>query len=141
MAGKLATRRPNSRMVFGQARKQPKMFRAGLYAHVSTNDQQTIPLQTAPCGTTPRVAAGPSLCRSRRSAPAPAYVSQSTTHRMSSKKLENHMAALAVYFMYYNFVRIHQTLRVSPAMAAGVTSKLWSVTDIVALIEAAEKSN
>jgi hypothetical protein len=60
---------------------------------------------------------------------------------MSSKKLENHMAALAVYFMYYNFVRIHQTLRVSPAMAAGVTSKLWSVTDIVALIEAAEKSN
>lgn len=58
-----------------------------------------------------------------------------------SKKIENHMAALAVYFMYYNFVRIHQTLRVSPAMAAGVTSKLWSVDDIVALVEAAEKSN
>ena len=65
-----------------------------------------------------------------------------------SKKLENHMAALALYFMYYNFVRIHQTLRVTPAMAAGVTSKLWSVYDIVNLIEAresrvqvAEKSN
>ncbi len=65
-----------------------------------------------------------------------------------SKKIENHMAALALYFMYYNFVRIHQTLRVSPAMAAGVTGKLWSVYDIVALIErheadakAAEKSN
>jgi IS1 family transposase len=65
-----------------------------------------------------------------------------------SKKLENHMAALALYFMYYNFVRIHQTLRVSPAMAAGVTGKLWSVYDIVALIEkreaetsAAKKSN
>jgi hypothetical protein len=65
-----------------------------------------------------------------------------------SKKLENHIAALAVYFMYYNFVRIHQTLRVTPAMAAGVTSKLWDVHDIVALIEtreaetlAAKKSN
>src|ERR1022692_2041376 len=58
-----------------------------------------------------------------------------------SKKIENHMAALALYFMYYNFVRIHQTLRVSPAIAAGVTGKLWSVNDIVALVEAAEKSN
>ena len=55
-----------------------------------------------------------------------------------SKKIENHMAALAVYFMYYNFVRIHQTLRVTPAMAAGVTSKLWSVYDIVNLIETSE---
>ena len=55
-----------------------------------------------------------------------------------SKKIENHMAALALYFMYYNFVRIHQTLRVTPAMAAGVTSKLWSVYDIVNLIEARE---
>jgi hypothetical protein len=55
-----------------------------------------------------------------------------------SKKLENHMAALALYFMYYNFVRIHQTLRVTPAMAAGVTSKLWSIYDIVNLIEARE---
>src|SRR5271169_5136570 len=45
MAGKRAARRPNSRRVFGQARKQPKMFRAGIYARVSTNDQQTIPLQ------------------------------------------------------------------------------------------------
>ena len=58
-----------------------------------------------------------------------------------SKKLENHMAAIALYFMYYNFVRIHQTLRISPAMAAGVMGKLWSVYDIVALIEASEKSN
>ena|ERR1022692_2973716 len=58
-----------------------------------------------------------------------------------SKKVENHIAAVALFYMYYNFVRIHQTLRVSPAMAAGVTSKLWSVDDIVALVEAAEKSN
>jgi IS1 family transposase len=55
-----------------------------------------------------------------------------------SKKIENHVAALSLYFMYYNFVRIHQTLRVTPAMAAGVTSKLWSVYDIVNLIKASE---
>src|SRR6476660_5818735 len=55
-----------------------------------------------------------------------------------SKKLENHVAALALYFMYYNFVRIHQTLRCSPAMAAGVTGKLWSVYGIVALVERRE---
>lgn len=52
-----------------------------------------------------------------------------------SKKLENHMAAIALHFMYYNFARIHQTLRVTPAMAAGVTSKLWDVADIVALLD------
>lgn len=40
--------------------------------------------------------------------------------------------------MYYNFVRIHKTLRVTPAMAAGVTDKLWEIGDIVALIEAKE---
>ena len=44
-----------------------------------------------------------------------------------SKKIENHVYALAIYFMHYNFVRIHQTLRVSPAMAAGVTDTLWEL--------------
>jgi IS1 family transposase len=52
-----------------------------------------------------------------------------------SKKLENHIAAISLHFMYYNFVRIHQTLRVTPAMAAGVTDKLWQVSDIVALLD------
>jgi IS1 family transposase len=51
-----------------------------------------------------------------------------------SKKIENHAAAVALYFMYYNFVRIHQTLRTTPAMAAGVTSKLWEISDIVKLL-------
>lgn len=55
-----------------------------------------------------------------------------------SKKVENHVAALALYFMYYNFVRIHQTLRTSPAIAAGVTNRLWEIADIVALIEERE---
>ena len=52
-----------------------------------------------------------------------------------SKKLANHEAAIALHFMHYNFVRIHQTLRVSPAMAASVTERLWSIEDIAALVE------
>jgi IS1 family transposase len=56
-----------------------------------------------------------------------------------SKKLENHVAAISLHFMYYNFVRIHQTLRVTPAMAAGVTTRIWDVDDIVRLLEIAEK--
>jgi len=84
--------------------------------------------------------------------PDPKYIStsyverQNLTMRMSmrrftrltngfSKKIENHVAAVAVYFMYYNFARIHQTLRVTPAMAAGVTDRLWDVSDIVALLD------
>jgi IS1 family transposase len=52
-----------------------------------------------------------------------------------SKKVENHVYALAIYFMHYNYVRIHTTLRVTPAMAAGVSQKLWSMDDVVAMIE------
>ncbi len=49
-----------------------------------------------------------------------------------SKKLENHRAAIALHFAYYNFCRIHQTLRVTPAMEAGITDRIWSVTDLIA---------
>jgi hypothetical protein len=52
-----------------------------------------------------------------------------------SKKLEQHVHALSIYFMHYNFVRIHQTLRCTPAMEAGVSTKLWSLEDIVALVD------
>jgi IS1 family transposase len=52
-----------------------------------------------------------------------------------SKKIENHTAAIALHMMHYNFVRIHQTIRVTPAMAAGVTTKLWEIADIVALLD------
>ncbi|MGB5139906.1 MAG: IS1 family transposase, partial [Candidatus Zixiibacteriota bacterium] len=58
-----------------------------------------------------------------------------------SKKVENLEHAVALHFMYYNFCRIHQTLRVTPAMAAGVTNHLWKISDIVKLLEAKEKSN
>ena len=52
-----------------------------------------------------------------------------------SKKAENHAYAVALHFMAYNFARIHKTLECSPAMAAGVTDKLWDVVDIVRVIE------
>ncbi len=55
-----------------------------------------------------------------------------------SKKVENHAHAVALHMMYYNFVRIHKTLRVTPAMAAGVTDRLWEVADIAKLVEEAE---
>ncbi len=55
-----------------------------------------------------------------------------------SKKVENHAHAVALFTTFYNFVRIHKTLRVTPAMAAGVSDRLWDVSDIVALVEARE---
>ena len=55
-----------------------------------------------------------------------------------SKKIEQHVNAVALHFVYYNFCRIHKTLRVTPAMAAKVVDRLWDVNDIVALIEAKE---
>jgi IS1 family transposase len=55
-----------------------------------------------------------------------------------SKKAANHAHMMAIYFMHYNFVRIHQTLKITPAMAAGVTSKLWEMADMVTVLEAWE---
>jgi len=85
--------------------------------------------------------------------PDPAHIStsyverQNLTMRMSmrrftrltnafSKKFENHVHALALYFMFYNFVRVHKTLRMSPAMVAGVSKTLWTMEDIAERIEA-----
>ena len=55
-----------------------------------------------------------------------------------SKKVENHAYAVALHMMYYSFVKLHSKLRTSPAMAAGVSSKLWEIGDIVALVESVE---
>lgn len=98
----------------------------------------------------------PALCTGAKKeivmgTPDKAYIStsyverQNLTMRMSmrrftrltnafSKKLENHCAAIALHFMHYNFARIHQTLRVTPAMAAGVTDHVWEVGEIVDLL-------
>jgi hypothetical protein len=58
-----------------------------------------------------------------------------------SKKVENHEYSVALFAMYYNFVRIHKTVRTTPAMAAGVTSRLWEIGDIVNVLESWESAN
>ena len=50
-----------------------------------------------------------------------------------SKKVENHGHAVALYFMYYNFCRVHQTLRVTPAMEAGLTDHVWAIDELLGL--------
>lgn len=51
-----------------------------------------------------------------------------------SKEMENHESAVALYFMPYNFARIHKTLQVTPAMGAGLSDHVWSIDEIVALL-------
>ena len=55
-----------------------------------------------------------------------------------SKKIQNHVLMVALYTVWYNWARIHKTLKTSPAQAAGLTERLWDMTDIVALIDGAE---
>jgi IS1 family transposase len=52
-----------------------------------------------------------------------------------SKKIENHIAAVALYFMYYNFCRVHQTLRVTPAMEAGIANHVWTIEELSGLLQ------
>jgi IS1 family transposase len=87
--------------------------------------------------------------------PDPAHVSTSYTERHNltmrmqmrrftrltnafSKKLENHCHALALYFVWFNWVRTHKAHKLSPAMAAGLTGKLWEMADLVRMIDAYE---
>ncbi len=99
----------------------------------------------------------PAQCMGARKAvvtgsPAHAHVStsfierQNLTLRMSnrrftrltnafSKKVENHEAAVALHFMHYNFCRVHQTLRCTPAMEAGIANHVWSIAELVGLLE------
>jgi IS1 family transposase len=51
-----------------------------------------------------------------------------------SKKIENHVAAIALHYMHYNYCRIHQTLRITPAMAAGLTDHVWSIQDLISFL-------
>jgi hypothetical protein len=52
-----------------------------------------------------------------------------------SKKVENHAAAVALHFIHYNFARIHKTLRITPAMAAGLSDHVWTIEELVSLLE------
>jgi hypothetical protein len=54
-----------------------------------------------------------------------------------SKKVENHAASVVLWFGYYNFCRVHQTLRVTPAMEAGLSDHVWSISELVDLLEQA----
>jgi hypothetical protein len=56
-----------------------------------------------------------------------------------SKKIENHAASVALGYFAYNFIKIRRTLRITPAMAAGVTGKIWEVSDLVVAWEAYER--
>jgi IS1 family transposase len=58
-----------------------------------------------------------------------------------SKKLRNHVAAVSLHFMYYNFARRHETLRMAPAMKVGVADHLWSIEEIVSLLENQENNS
>ena len=53
-----------------------------------------------------------------------------------SKKVENHRRAVALYFMHYDFCRVHQTLRVTPAMEAGIADHVWTLDELVELLDA-----
>jgi IS1 family transposase len=57
-----------------------------------------------------------------------------------SKKVENHVAAVSLHFMHYNFCRVHQTLKTTPAVAAGVSDHVWKLHEIIALLENAEQA-
>lgn len=56
-----------------------------------------------------------------------------------SKKIENHVHAIALFVFHYNFCKIHRTLRVTPAMEAGLTDHVWELGELVALLEASER--
>jgi IS1 transposase len=57
-----------------------------------------------------------------------------------SKKVENHEHAVALHFMHYNFCRIHQTLRVTPAMQAGIANHVWGLDEVISLLETATQA-
>ena len=115
-----------------------------LYGQDGDNERRYSPAQCI--GTVPSVITG---------RPDPAHVSTSFVERQNwtvrttmrrytrlsngfSRKIENHMAAVALNYFAYNFIKIHTTLRVSPAMAAGVTDRLFDVSDLVALLVESE---
>jgi len=77
--------------------------------------------------------------------PDPKYISTSYIERQNltftrltnafSKKAENHAAAISLHMMHYNFARVHQTLKTTPAVAAGVANHVWTIEEIVALLD------
>ena len=58
-----------------------------------------------------------------------------------SKKLDNHIASIALHYMHYNFCRVHQTLRVTPAMEAGVADHIWTITEMLSILDSKQSEN
>lgn len=98
-----------------------------------------------------RATANPKLFLDISGTPERAHISTSHTERQNltmrmqmrrftrltnafSKKIENHEAAIALHYMHYNFARVHQTLRVTPAMEAGIADHIWNLEEIVSLL-------
>jgi IS1 family transposase len=116
-----------------------------------------VKLYAASPGNTAQVRYSPGECigaekRPITGAPDEAYISTSYAERQNltmrmrmrrftrltnafSKKVENHEHAIAIYTLHYNFVRRHQTLRVTPAQKAGIDRRLWTIEDMVALLD------
>jgi len=67
-------------------------------------------------------------------------VRTTTSSNAFSKKIENHAAAVALWFMYYNFCRVHSTLRVTPAMESGLSNHVWSIEELVGVLEIRAKA-
>lgn len=110
-----------------------------------------LPEQTAARSYSPAECTGVSV-KAVEGRPNPKYISTSYIERQNlnirmgnrrmtrltnafSKKAANHAHMMAIYFMHYNVVRIHKTLKMTPAMAAGVTPKLWEMADMVKVLE------
>jgi hypothetical protein len=77
------------------------------------------------------------LCERRTPEPHDADVDAAlhTPNNGFSKKLENHGHAVALHYMHYNFCRVHKTLRVTPAMEAGLTDHVWTLEELVNLLQ------
>ena len=58
-----------------------------------------------------------------------------------SKKLENHIASIAIHYMHYNFCRVHQTLRVTPAMEAGIADHVWTIAEMLSILDSKQPEN
>jgi IS1 family transposase len=58
-----------------------------------------------------------------------------------SKKIENHIASIAIHYMHYNFCRVHQTLRVTPAMESGVADHVWTISEMVSILDSKQSEN
>lgn len=58
-----------------------------------------------------------------------------------SKKIENHIASIAIHYMHYNFCRVHQTLRVTPAMEAGITDHVWTIAEMLSILDSKHSAN